>query len=138
MWGPITVKRLQCCDWSNHKLIEGNFSKLTDSNQIFRIDFVSINYHLCGISCEIIVWKIFWSIWPYELTDYSTMGTARTKKDKVTDEEGNRRGVSMERSKAGTKERCPDCLSLPYQNTTLINIIWYYFTRYGKSTMKLN
>ena len=37
----------------------------------------------------------------------------------------------MERSKAGTKERRFDGLSLPNQNT-LINIIWYYFTRYGK------
>ena len=44
MHGPITVERLKCCDWSVHKFIEVNFSKLTDSNQIFRIDFVSIHY----------------------------------------------------------------------------------------------
>ena len=35
---------------------------------------------------------------------HSRMGTERTKKDKETDEEGKNRGVSMERSKAGTKE----------------------------------
>ena len=52
-----------------------------------------------------------------------------------TDEEGKKRGVSMERSKAGTKERRPDGLSLPNQNTILINIIWYYFPRFGKSTI---
>ena len=38
----------------------------------------------------------------------------------------------MERSKAGTKERSPDTVSPPNQNIILINLIWYYFTRYGK------
>ena len=41
-----------------------------------------------------------------------------------TVEEGKKRGVSMERSKADTKERGPDGLSLPNQNTILINITW--------------
>ena len=36
---------------------------------------------------------------------HSRMGTARMKKDKVTDEEGKKRGVSMERSTAGTKKK---------------------------------
>ena len=31
------------------------------------------------------------------------MGTARTKQDKETDEGGKKRGVSMEKSKAGAK-----------------------------------
>ena len=34
---------------------------------------------------------------------HSHMGTARMKKDKETDEESKKRGVSMERSKAGRK-----------------------------------
>ena len=51
---------------------------------------------------------------------------------------GRKSGVSMERSKADTKERSLHSLSLPNQNTILKNIIWYYFTRYGKSTMKFN
>ena len=38
----------------------------------------------------------------------------------------------MVKSTAGTKDRSPDSLSLPNQNTILINIKWYYFTRYGK------
>ena len=38
----------------------------------------------------------------------------------------------MEKSTAGTKERSPDCLSLPSQNTILINVKWYYFMRHGK------
>ena len=37
----------------------------------------------------------------------------------------------MEISKAFTKERSPDGLPLPNQNT-LINIIWYYFTIWKK------
>ena len=38
--------------------------------------------------------------------------------DRETDEEGKKRGVSsMERSKMATKERSPDGLSLPIQNT---------------------
>ena len=44
----------------------------------------------------------------------------------------------MERRKAGTRERSPDGLPLPNQNTVLINLRWYYFTRYGKITMKFN
>ena len=55
-----------------------------------------------------------------------------------TDEEGNKRGVSMDRSKAGTKEISLDGLSLPNQNTMLKNIMCYYFTKYVKSTMKFN
>ena len=45
--------------------------------------------------------------------------------------------MSVESSKTGTKERIPDGLSLPNQNTILINRI-YYFKRYGKSRMKFN
>ena len=52
------------------------------------------------------------------------------------DEEGKKRGVSTERSKAGTKERRPVGLSLPNQNTISVNIISYYVTRYGRSTIK--
>ena len=47
----------------------------------------------------------------------SRMGTARMKQDNETDEDGNKRGVSMEKSKAGEKERSPDSLPLPNQNT---------------------
>ena len=36
---------------------------------------------------------------------HSRMGTARTKSDKETDEEGTKRGASIERSKAGTKKK---------------------------------
>ena len=45
------------------------------------------------------------------------------KYDKETDEEGKKRSVSMERSKAGTKKKSPDGLSRPTQNTIIINII---------------
>ena len=38
----------------------------------------------------------------------------------------------MEKSTAGTKERSPDSLLLPYQNTILTNIKLYYFTSYRK------
>ena len=50
------------------------------------------------------------------------METARTKYDKETDEEGKKRGVSIERSKAGTKDRSPPGLSLHNEITKLINI----------------
>ena len=68
---------------------------------------------------------------------HSRMGTARTKQDKETDEEGKKRGVSMEKSKAGTNKENPDGLSHPNQNT-IINIILQNFIKYGKSTMKFN
>ena len=41
--------------------------------------------------------------------------------------EGKKRGMSMERSKAGMKEKSPDGLLLPNQNTILINIMRGYF-----------
>ena len=59
MGGPITAFQTLYCDWSPHKFIEKNFSKLTDSSQIFRINFVYIHYHLCKISPQIIDCKIF-------------------------------------------------------------------------------
>ena len=52
------------------------------------------------------------------------MGTPRMIQDKETDEGGKKRGVSMEKSKAGTKKRCPDGLSHPNQNTIIINKMW--------------
>ena len=51
-----------------------------------------------------------------------------------TDDDGKQRRVSMENSKTGTKESL-DSLSLPNQNTILMNIKWY-FTKYVKNTMK--
>ena len=59
----VWSERLKCCDWSVHKFIEMNLSKLKYINQMFRIDFVSIHFHLGEISCKIIECKFFWSIW---------------------------------------------------------------------------
>ena len=56
---------------------------------------------------------------------HSRTGTARMKYVKDPDEEGKKRGVSsMEKSKAGTKKRSLEGLSLPHKNTIIINIIW--------------
>ena len=50
MEGPITALQKLDCDWFLHNFIEVNFSKLTNSNQMFRNDFVRIHYNLCKIS----------------------------------------------------------------------------------------
>ena len=48
---------------------------------------------------------------------HSRMGTARMKHDNEIDEEGKNRGVSMERSKVGTKEKIsPNNLNYPIEN----------------------
>ena len=45
----------------------------------------------------------------------------------------------MERSKAGTKEkRSHDSRNYPNQNTIIINITWYHFTRYEKNRTNFN
>ena len=44
---------------------------------------------------------------------HSCMGTARMKYDNETDEEGKKRGVSMEKSKAGTKKEVPTAYHIP-------------------------
>ena len=52
------------------------------------------------------------------------MGTARTEKDKETDEEGKKRGMGMERSKAGTIEkRSIESQNYPNWNAIITNII---------------
>ena len=51
------------------------------------------------------------------------MGTARLKLDNGTDEDGQKRGVSMEKSKAGTKEKSPGSISLPNQIKIITNKI---------------
>ena len=66
------------------------------------------------------------------------MGTARMKEDNETDKDIQKRGMSMEKSTAGTNKRSPDGLSHLNQNTIIINKIWKYFIRNGKSTMKFN
>ena len=55
---------------------------------------------------------------------HSRMGTARMKEDNETDEDTQKRGVSMEKSTEGTNERNPDGLSHPNRNTIIIKIIW--------------
>ena len=50
-------------------------------------------------------------------------GNSTNEKDKETDEEGKKRGESMERSKAGTKEISPDSLCLLNKNKIKIKII---------------
>ena len=64
-------------------------------------------------------WELLHKCFP----KHSRMGTARMKYE---------RREYGKKSTEGTKERSPDSLSLPNQNTILINIKWYYFTRYGK------
>ena len=68
-------------------------------------------------------------------------------KTKETDEDGKKRGSSMERSKAGTNKRSPDGLSHPNQNTIIIkqNMVIFYkkWKKYNeiqltKSKMDLN
>ena len=66
------------------------------------------------------------------------MGAARMKYDNETAEDGKKKGVIMEKGTAGTKERSPDNISQPNKNTILINIKWYYFKSYEKSTKKFN
>ena len=53
---------------------------------------------------------------------HSRMGTARTKYNKETDEEGKKRSVSI--TKGARKKRSPDGLSHPNQSTIIINIIY--------------
>ena len=56
---PITALQTPDCDWLFHRFIDMNFSKLTDSNQIFKNDFVYLHDRLCKISSEIIEYIIF-------------------------------------------------------------------------------
>ena len=62
---PITALQTHDYNWLLHRFKEVNFSKLTDSNQIFRNDFIDLHYHLCKISPQIIEYIIFV---PYELS----------------------------------------------------------------------
>ena len=51
-------------------------------------------------------------------------GNSKNEKDNETDEDTQKRGVSMEKSTAGTNKISPDGLSHPNRNTIIINIIW--------------
>ena len=64
--GPITALQPLYCHWSLNKFINVNFSKLTESNQIFRIGFVFIHYQLCEILSQIIECKF---LVPYDLVN---------------------------------------------------------------------
>ena len=76
----ITVERLKYCDWFLDKFIEGRFSKLTDSNHIFRMTLFSF-IMTSKILPQIIECKIFGSIWTlYNYLFYGcTDTTAKTK-----------------------------------------------------------
>ena len=66
---------------------------------------------------------------------HSRMGTARTKRDKEIDEGSKKRGVSMEKPKRARKNRSPDGLSHPNQNTIIIIVRilqpWTIFQRFN-------
>ena len=62
---PITVLQTPTCDWLLNRFIEANFSRLADSKQIFRNDFVCFPHRHCKISSQIIECIIFV---PYELS----------------------------------------------------------------------
>ena len=79
-----------------------------------------------------------WQRMHERFSKHSGMGTARMKKYDDTDEDDKKIGMSMGKGAEGTKERSPDSVSLPNQNTILINIKWYYVKRYGNNTMKFN
>ena len=72
MDGPITVLQTLDCDWTAHKFIGVNFSKLTDNNQIFRNDFDCIHYHICKISSKIIECKTFAPYYFLEMNSITT------------------------------------------------------------------
>ena len=67
---PNTAFQTPDCDWLLHSFIEVNFSKLPDSNQIFRNDFVCLYYHLFKISAQIIECVIF-APYEFSITIYS-------------------------------------------------------------------
>ena len=48
-------------------------------------------------------WELMHECFP----KHSRMVTVRMKQEKETDKEGKKRGVSVERSKAGTKKKVP-------------------------------
>ena len=53
-----------------------------------------------------------------------THGNSKNEiRQRERDEDGKKRGVSMERSKAGTNKRSPENLSHPNLNTIIINKI---------------
>ena len=68
--GTNTALQTLDCEWSVHKFIEVNFSKLTDNNQIFRNVFDCIHYHICKIF-QIIQCKIFAS---YDFLEMNSCG----------------------------------------------------------------
>ena len=54
----------------------------------------------------------------------NTRAWEQRERNKKKKEDGKKRGVSIERNKAGKKTKSPDGLSHPNQNTIIINIIW--------------
>ena len=52
-----------------------------------------------------------------------TLAHGNSKNDNETDEDTQKRGVSMEKSTAGTNKRSPDGLSPPNRNIIIINKI---------------
>ena len=60
------------------------------------------------------------------------MGTARMKEDNETDEDTQKRGVSMEKSSVGKNKRNPDGLSHPNQNTITINNLVKFYKKWKK------
>ena len=61
---PISVGCLESCDWLLHRFIDVNFSKLMDSNQIFRNNFISLYFILVKFQFKLIS-AIFFSLYDF-------------------------------------------------------------------------
>ena len=72
--------------------------------------------------------KKYHSVWLEETGNSCTSVFPNThaweQQECKTDEDTQKRGMSMEKSTAGTNKRSPDGLSHPNQNTIIINKIW--------------
>ena len=67
------------------------------------MDYFSSRKNKVPFSMAIGNWELIHECFP----KHSRMGTARMKYDKETDKDDKKRGVSVERSKAGKKKKIP-------------------------------
>ena len=92
---------LEGCDWLLNRFMQVNFSKLTDSNQIFRNDLVCLHYHLCKVSSiiECIIFYLYelslttiysmvlFGLRETRLREYDCKASSTRQKNCVTDAE---------------------------------------------------
>ena len=154
---PITALQILNFDWSPNKFLEVTLSKLRDSTKfsgltLFSFITTSVKFHLKLLSAKFWIPSLKWTLYYYLLYATTTYSKCNNNKHNIVvfyKILKNYNEIELTKNKMDLNNQklkiihSPSCYHyLVYRGLQYyikkMNIIWKYFIRYGKRTMKFN